>query len=364
LDADQKNLTGFFGRDTVRLYTHYFENEAASQTLIENTPIEVAEQGSISPGIVAQNIIAGRTYSLYIGQGFDRAGGAVNGSNTFGGYDAGRFTDPVQKYDMDITRSNPMTVRVKDIILTDTSNPSSNTSLFDTSAFPSMSTRPTPFDAEISTDQYPLSLPYDITQNLISHLSAQEDNYWGDNSLKLAAPTTHALTIILSDGFNITLPPEILANVSNITPIQSRPKDSNAPFVLGSAFLSQLYLMADYDAHTFFLAPAVQKNNAVMPTTWCPKTTPEPYVAPRQSEFVKQGLIGAVIGGILGGMGIAAASYCLFLSWRRRRNERMMERREKERERSKMAQMEVEECAEFEAPPKSATPFFWRKRGG
>ena len=72
--------------------------------------------------------------------------------------------------------------------------------------------------------------------------------------------------------------------------------------------------MADYDSQTFFLARAVQKNNAVMPVPFCPKATPAAYVPPKQNAWLKQGLIGAVIGGIVGGIGVAFAAYCFVMS--------------------------------------------------
>jgi hypothetical protein len=366
---------GTYGLDNIHLYTHYFETDGAFQNLVTNTTIEVAQSGSITPGIVgmglsstlldslaAQQLVAGRTYSLYIGQGYDRAGGAVNGSNTFGGYDRGRFREPVHRYSMSPSRRNPMAVNVKDIVLS--SGSSSNTSLFDSSKFPD--TKTTSFDAEITTDQFPLSLPYDITQNFMERLSAQEDNTWGDNSLKAAsgpdAKNPLSLSIVLEDGFTVTIPPEVLINASNITPVQSRSKDDTRPFYLSAAFLSQVYLMADFDSYSFFLATAIQKNAPVMPVTFCPKATPEAYEPPKQNAFVRQGLIGAVIGGVFGGIGIAITVWCFVLGCRRRRDEKRLERELEKGRRSKMGRMEVEDVPEFDPPPKSATPFFWKKR--
>jgi hypothetical protein len=338
--------------------------------------VEVVEEGSTKPAVVglgssstvlndlvANNQICGKMYSLYIGQGFDRAGGAVNGSNVFGGYDAGRFIEPVHRYNMSSVGTNHLNVRIRDIIISETNNANANVSLFDTAAFPSMSSRPDAFDAQITTDQFPLSLPYEITQNFVSHLDAEEDNTWGDNSLKLKNAFNGSMTIILDDGFQVTLPPSVLMNASNITPIQSRAKDSKEPFYLSTVFLTQVYLMADFEKQAFFLATAVQKNNMVMPTTFCPGSTPTAYQRPNQGAFVKQGLIGAIIGGILGGIGIGICAYCFVASCRRRVAERRIEKRADEgRKAAKMAQFEVEEVMEFDPPPKSATPFFWKKR--
>jgi hypothetical protein len=262
---------------------------------------------------------------------------------------------------MTTSKRNPLSVKVKDIIITNTADPSANISLFSTSKFPS-DNAPTAFDAQITTDQYPLSLPYQITENFKSHLGAEEDNTWGDNSLKLKNPFNGSLTIVLDDGFTVTLPPEVLMNASNITPIQSRPKDSTAPFYLSTAFLSQVYVMMDFESFSFYLAEAVQKDNLVMPVTFCPKSTPVAYERPKQNAWVSQGLIGAVIGGVLGGIGIAVTAYCFWVGWQRKREVRKEERQAEEGRRLKLSQFEVEDVPEFDPPPKSATPFFWKKR--
>ncbi|KAF2023650.1 acid protease [Setomelanomma holmii] len=353
------NFSGFFGQENVRLYTHFFETDGASQTLVENTTIEVATSGAITPArigigssstllrdLVAQDVIAGKTYSLYIGQGFARAGGVVNGSNVFGGYDSGRFTGPVNQYPMNIANANPMSVRVKDIIITNTKD-SSNVSLFDNSVFTDMKSAPAEFEAQITTEQFPFSFPYQITKNFIAHLGAQQDNTWGDNSLKLKNAFNGTLSIVLEDGFTVTLPPEVLMNASNITPVQDRPEDSKAPFSLGTAFLGQVYLMADYETNNFFLAQAVQKNNMVMPVSFCPKSTPVAYERPNQSQWSRQGLVGAVVGGVVGGMGALAAFYCLWVVWTRKKDERRLKRELKRNSRMKMEQLDVEESPSF-----------------
>ncbi|KAJ4993489.1 hypothetical protein SVAN01_01037 [Stagonosporopsis vannaccii] len=377
LDADVNNtLKGYFGQDVLRLYTHFFETDGASQTLVPNSIIEVATGGAIVPGrvgmgpsstllqeLASREMIAGKTYSLYIGQGFDRAGGRVNGSNVFGGYDSGRFTGEPHRYPMNDDNINSMSVRIKDIIITQTDG-GTNQSLFDPKDFPDMKSTPQAFEAQITTEQFPLSLPYQITQNFIKAASAQQDNYWGDNSLKAAASFNATLSIVLEDGFTVAFPPEVLKNYTNITPIQDREENSNKPFSLGSAFLSQVYLMADYDSRNFFLAPAVQKNNMVMPVTFCPKSTPSPYERPKQNQWERQGLIGAVLGGVVGGFGCIAALYCLYISWLRRSDERRLKRDLARNEAAKLEQMDVESAPSFEGPPGKGPRtkvLFWKK---
>lgn len=313
--------------------------------------------------LAGRDMIAGKTYSLYIGQGFDRAGGAVNGSNVFGGYDSGRFTGEPHKYPMNLANMNPMSLRIKDIVITD-SKDNKNVSLFDNAVFTDMKSRPADFEAQITTEQFPISLPYQITKNFIDRLGAEKDNTWGDNSLKLKNPFNGTLSIVLEDGFTVTLPPDVLMNASNITPIQDRDEKSTAPFYLGAAFLGQVYLMADFESSNFFLAEAVQKNNMVMPQTFCPRATPVAYERPQQSEWQKQGLIGAVIGGVIGGLGAIAALYCLWITWMRKKDERRLKRELKKNRESKIQQMDVEDAPSFDPPPKpqnAAKAIFWRK---
>jgi hypothetical protein len=377
LDADLNNtLEGYFGQDTLRLYTHFFETDGASQTLVPNSTAEVATGGDITPGrlgvgadstllrdLASREMIAGKTYSLYIGQGFDRAGGKVNGSNVFGGYDSGRFTGTPHQYPMDLNKVNPMSVRIKDIVITQTGS-NSNLSLFSTDAFPDMKSTPQTFEAEITTEQFPLSLPYQITQNFIKAAAASKDNYWGDNSLKADGAFNATLSVVLDDGFTITFPSEVLKNASNITPIQDRDESDNSPFLLGSAFLGQVYLMADFDSSNFFLAEAVQKNNMVMPATFCPKSIPEAYERPKENQWQSQGLIGAVIGGVVGGIGCIAALYCLYVSWVRKSDERRLKRDLARNSAAKLEQMDVESAPSFEGPPKTSVKnkaMFWKR---
>jgi hypothetical protein len=372
--ASNGSFSGFFGQESVRLYTHYFETEGASQTLLENSTVEVATKGSIIPSrvgmgssstvlrdLAARDMIAGKTYSLYIGQGFDRAGGAVNGSNVFGGYDSGRFVGTPQMYPMNIANTNSMSVRIKDIIITDTKD-NSNVSLFDNKAFTDMQAPAASFEAQITTEQFPLSLPYQITKNLITRLQAEKDNFWGDNSLKLKNDFNGTLSIVLEDGFTVTFPPEVLMNASRITPIQDRAEDDKQPFLLGSAFLGQVYLMADYETNNFFLAKAVQKDNMVMPVSFCPKTVPEAYRRPDQSEWQRQGLIGAVVGGVIGGIGTLAALYCLWVVIMRKKDQRRLKRDLQKNQKTKMEQFDVEEAPSFDPPPsQTSKAFFWKK---
>lgn len=327
----------FSGRDNLHLYTHYFVTDPAYETLVRDFPVQIATNGSGSPGVlgmgpsstVLQELynagkIAGRTYSLYVGAGMDRAGGIVNGSNTFGGYDAGRFTGPVHEYAMDGENADALKVRVKDIIINENGGPISNLSLFDTEEFPDLDERPAPFEARITTDRYPMSLPFKITQNFINRLSAVESDS-PDGSLRISRPFNGTMTIVLEDGFSVTLPPEVMFNASGLSPVASRDEDSDEPFYLSVAWLSQVYLMMDYDSFKFFLAPAVVEEKYVMPMTFCPRTVPQVYEPPKKS-LGTTGMVGLIVAAVVGGIIFSLLGAVLFMAWQRKRMMRAAQR--------------------------------------
>lgn len=337
LDTDEDlNSTyfnaSFFGRDTLHLYTHFFPTDPASDTPLPDFKVQVATNGSGSPGVlgmgpsstVLQELynagkVAGRTYSLYVGSASDRAGGAINGSSTFGGYDAGRFTGPVHEYAMQSVSADPFRVRVRDIILDEPGTTARNISLFDPAQFPEMSARPQPFEARITTDRYPLALPRQITANFAARTAAtSSDN--PDGSLRLGRPFNGSLTIVLEDGFAVTLPPDVVANASSLSPVAAAPEDEEdeGPFYLSVAWLSQVYLMADYDSFKFFLAPAVAEEKYVMLTTFCPRTVPEVYAPPART-LGSTGLIGLIVASVVGGIIAVLLGWVVFTVLMRKR---------------------------------------------
>ncbi|KAE9991815.1 hypothetical protein EG327_010917 [Venturia inaequalis] len=319
------------GTDDVHLYTHWFLTDAAFQTLAHDAPVEFANAGDADPGIVGMGssstilerllqlkLIAAKTYSLYIGTGMERAGGVVNGSNTFGGYDAGRFKNPVHTYNMDLANPDYLPVTVTDITIDDPSSPGmKNKSIMDNGD---------PFEARITTDRYPMLFPSSITKNFANMLSAKSSNYI-DKSLRLDKPFNGTMTIHIGD-FKITLPPSIVSNATNISPVQENDDDNyDGPFYLSTAFLTQVYLMLDFESSQFHLAEAYQKNNYVIPTTFCPGTIPIPHNYSSGSVFLKQGLIGAVVGGVIGGSAILTALTIWFMFWRRNKYDKDQEKR-------------------------------------
>lgn len=354
-DTDLQNAfaSGVAGTDNLHLYTHFFETDPAFEHVVPGSDVEFANSGYISPGIVGfgssstllqrlydLGLITARMYSLYIGSGMDRAAGVVNGSNVLGGYDSGRFTAPVHTYDMDLSSEDFLPVTVSNIVLDDPSNASlRNVSIMNNTA---------PFTAKITTDQYPLTLPYAITQSFISHTSAIPSNNT-DGSLQIPTPTTFngSLSFTLSDNFTITLPPEVVSNVSGLTPIAAndQPDDANTTFYLSVAWLSQVYLMLDYESSKFHLAQVIPKNAYVMPQPWCPSSTPIPYdygnPNPNASPFWAKGLIGAVIGGTIGGLAVFTAVVSLFVFWKGHRYGVLQERQWVAREKSMKVKLQL-----------------------
>lgn len=319
------------GTDDIHLYTHWFLTDAAFQTVARDAPVVFANAGEADPGIVGigssstilerlsqSNLVAAKTYSLYVGAGMNRAGGVINGSNVFGGYDAGRFKNPVYTYKMDLENADYLPVTVTDITIDDPSDANiKNKSIMDEGK---------PFVARITTDQYPMLLPSIITKNFANLLSATSSDY-PDKSLRLNKPFNGTMTIHIGE-FKITLPPTIVSNVTDISPVQeNNDKEYDGPFYLSTAFLTQAYLMLDFETSQFHLAEAVQEQNYVIPTTFCPGATPIPHSYNKSSAFLKQGLIGAVVGGVIGGSAILTALTMWFLFWRRNKYAKDQEKR-------------------------------------
>lgn len=348
------------GQDTIHLYTHYFESDPAWQTSFSNFPLAVTNSGPSRPDTVGlgqsstllqklweTGSISSRSFGFYLGTGFDRAHGVINGSTVFGGYDAGRFQGVVHNYTLAPNAANPFRVHVSSITLNDPSGLQKNVSLITDGGF----------DAEISTEQYPMSLPSDVTQNFMSALAAEPSDSF-DNSLRVTKPFNGTMTITLSDGFSITLAPEVIANVSGISPVAA-PSNTTGPFILGGSWLSQVYLMASYDDLTFHLAQAIPEAKFIITRTMCPHVVPQPYIVPT-SGFIAAGLIGAVIGGVIGGSALATVAICVCLNWRRKRNQKKVRYFDGTRGGVKVHEFEVED--EFGgAGDASKRP--WRKVG-
>ena len=80
--------------------------------------------------------------------------------------------------------------------------------------------------------------------------------------------------------------------------------------------------MMDHEASVFHLATAVQENQFVIPRPFCPHSTPTAYVHP-SGGFHKNGLIGALIGGIIAGIALTTISvFIVRMCWQQRQIER------------------------------------------
>jgi hypothetical protein len=306
-------------------------------------------QSTLLQRLVQTGLAAGRTYSLFIGSGMNRAQGLVNGSNVYGGYDSGRFKNPVYPLPMDVTNEEYLKVTVSNILLNDPTNSQlRNVSIMDNGKT---------FDARITTDQYPMLFPYQVTQNFAKALDAKPSEYT-DKSLRANKPFKGTMTIVLDNGFQVTLPHEVVSNVTGITPVQQNDdKNYDGSFYLSAAWLSEVYLMMDFEVSKFYLAQAIPKNAYVMPKTFCPASTPVPFdYSQAKSQFLKQGLIGAVVGGVIGGSALIVGAIAVFLLWQRKKMAEDQERRwaAEEKKWKGGSDLEMESLT-----PKSKKKFAW-----
>jgi hypothetical protein len=353
---------GIFGQDTIYFYTHYFQSDPAWETSFTDMPLKVTMNGSSRPDTIglgpsstvlqklwSSGAISSRSFGFYLGTGFDRAKGVINGSTIFGGYDAGRFEGTVYNYTLTPNVANPFRVHVSSITLDDPTGIVRNVPLVSDDGF----------DAEISTEQYPMSFPPSVTSRFVDALAAEETDS-EDGSLRVTKPFNGTMTITLSSGFSIKLAPSVVANVSNISPVQatSNSSSSSGPFILGGSWLSQVYLMVNYDDKSFHLAQAVPEAKFIVTKTMCPRVVPQPYVAPKVG-FVTGGLIGAVIGGVIGGSALATVAICFCLSWRRKRNTKHVRYFDGRKGGVKIHQFDVEDDGEEGGQPRRP----WRKVG-
>ena len=338
-DTDLKSLDDNFdiasnieyaGTDDLNIYTHYFDPSPPNMTVLTKYPVTVLTNDTestspwfsgsgrfgIGPSSTAlrslydMGLIASKSFGLYLGAAYPRAGGKVNGSLVLGGYDSGRFEEPLYDYtqspmDGGVQGSTPFKVSVARVTLT--------SGLHDTGT----DINDVPFDAYLTTSQHGLSLPQSAVQKFIdlTHATTPTSNIFGDDSLALPSDFSGSLTVTLSSGLNVTFPPAVLRNASNLSPIVSASNSSNAsPPLLGSVFLSYIYLFAQYDSDppSFSLAHALQSGAFVVTEPLCPSTVPTVYHQAPISTFASSGLIGAVLGGVIGGIGITfAAWFCL-----------------------------------------------------
>ncbi|KAL2393968.1 hypothetical protein ABEF93_001255 [Exophiala dermatitidis] len=332
--------------DTFNLFTHYFDPSPPNVTHIHDFPVTVLSNYSSNrttwfgpAGLVGlgpsstllrhlsdAQLIATRSFGLYMGTGYEAANGVINGSLTLGGYDSGRLEGDVYSFTIGPASAeaghSPFKVSVAQMTLTDADGKKTN--LLDAS-----------FDAYITTGQYQLSLPGSVTQKFADATGATPAD-GADPVLRLPDNTDSTLTISLEGGFNMTYDSDWLRNVSNNSPISAghttassnNGSDSAGVGLLGSAFLSNIYLVANYDSKppAFHLASARQYGPYVMTETLCTDTTPVPAKSTKISSFARAGLVGAVVSGVVGGIGLTFVCYWLLIRWLRRRAWRKQQR--------------------------------------
>ncbi|RMZ88448.1 hypothetical protein DV736_g4327, partial [Chaetothyriales sp. CBS 134916] len=315
------------GTDTLNIFTHYYDPSPPNVTFVPKFPVTVltnfssdsspwfGPSGGLGLGpsstvlklLYDQGSISSRSFGFYVGAAYARAGGAANGSLTLGGHDSGRWTEPI--YDFPIfpltsptDGSTPFKVTVQSISLLN----ADNTTLGQLND--------SPFDAYISTSQFPLTLPDDATSKFAALTKGTPNTNPYDTTFELPSSFTGSLSITLSTGLTVTIPNSELRNASNISPVSSIPAASNSSTaspppivpVLGTSFLSHLYLIVQYSSTppTFHLAPVLPFGAYVQVVSLCDSSTLTPAPPVSVSSFAAKGIVGAIIGGVIGGIGL------------------------------------------------------------
>ncbi|KIW99355.1 uncharacterized protein Z518_11343 [Rhinocladiella mackenziei CBS 650.93] len=325
--------------DTINLYTHYYDPSPANVTRVPDFPITVLSNYSAdsSPwfgpaGLVGLGpsstvlqhlydlkLISTRSFGLYMGTEYEQSNGAINGSLTLGGYDSGRFEGEVHNFTISQAlpqnSNSPFKVSVAQMTLTAADG--EKTELLSNS-----------FDASITTSQYQLNLPGAVADKFADETGATPSND-ANNVLRLPDDFDSTLTITLESGLSVTYEAEWLRNVSNNSPIsagsisssQDNGTTSTEVNLLGSAFLSNVYFMANYDSQppTFHLALARPHGPYVQTQTLCADTVPTPAPATTISSFAREGITGAIVGGVIGGIGLTFLCWWLLRKWAQRR---------------------------------------------
>ena len=261
-------------------------------------------------------LIASRSFGLYMGTGYEQSNGVVNGSLTLGGYDSGRFEGDVYNHTIAqphaAAANSPFLVSVQQMTLTDQSGGNQTDLLISA------------FDAYITTSQYHLNLPANVLQEFSSATGATPSN---DelSVLRLPGNFNSKLTITLASGLTVTYDADWLRNVSNNSPISTiamKDDSTNGTInLLGSAFLTSVYFMVNYDSTppAFHLANALPHGPYVMTENLCANTVPIAAVQHSISSFAASGLTGAILGGVIGGLGLSFTIFWLLRKYLQRR---------------------------------------------
>jgi hypothetical protein len=342
------------GNDTLRIYEHYFDPSPPILHNITDFPVtELTDykstgsswygpSGQLGLGadapilsrLVEQGAISTRSFGLYIGTAYPRARGAINGSLTLGGYDSGRLEGRAYNYTLGTNYDagageTPFRVEVQSVVLNDLSDDISSNTLSSE-----------PFDAFLTTDQYSMSFPQPVTDAFVERTSTDpevRENDFSEPSFYLPETANFSLTITLSSGISVTIPPEELRNASSASPVSppasstsssSNATDASGPALLGSSFLAHIYLSVNYDAMpspAFYLNTARPHGPYVMTQPLCASDNIPVSAAPvKVSSWSRNGTIGAVLGGVIGGIALVVVAWWCWIGqrWRRLRQKR------------------------------------------
>ncbi|RVX72999.1 hypothetical protein B0A52_03352 [Exophiala mesophila] len=296
--------------DTYNLFVHYYDPSPPTVTHVPNVPITVLSNytsdqspwfgpaglfalgpsSTILSRLLDLDLIATRSYGLYMGTYYEPVNGLINGSLTL---------DPNPDFD-----NSSLRVTISQMTLTDSNGDEAQ-----------LLQQSQSLDAYLTTSQHEINLPESILDRFVQETNAD------DSGIVYSLPQdfNSTLTISFSSGLNLTFESEWLRNVSNNSPISTtasgnRPtsdSESSSLAFLGSAFFTHVYLMVNYDAPTptFYLASALPHAPYVMTTPFCTDTVPTPAPPTDISSFAANGIAGAVIGGVIGGIGLT------FLIW-------------------------------------------------
>ncbi|ETN44541.1 uncharacterized protein HMPREF1541_10211 [Cyphellophora europaea CBS 101466] len=343
---------GGTGSDTLNVYTHYFDPSPPNVTLVEDFPVTqltdyssdespwfgpsghlgLGPSAPILSRLVALSLITTRSFGLYVGTAYPRPGGAINGSLTLGGYDSGRFTGTSHNFTLDNVFNleegeTPFRVTIDSLTLQDANNNNATTRLNNDS-----------FSAYLTTDQFSMTFPTDMTDAFVSATGAGDptNNDFSEPTFPLPSNANFSLTITIQNGPTVEIPWYEMRNASNASPI-SPPRSTNSTStsntaLLGALFLSHLYLTVNYDATppAFYLAEALPHGPYVMTQPLCADTIPVMAAQVRLSSWRANGVIGAVLGGVIGGIGLAFAAWWCFVKVQQRKLSKLGEAEDEE----------------------------------
>ena len=343
IDTHQSDETVIDGYDTATFVT-----STNSPVTVPNFPLEVwsdlnsdnmsglalGPDSSFLDKLVSSGTAPSRVFGLFFGSRSELQ--AADGNLTIGGYDSARFKGPWTNFStgtQEISTPCPLQVRIKDVRL---NNSNGSFSLF------------SDMDSTIAACVDPLQNAFTFTQAMydqFSNLTRHPGNTTSPNEPPFTQQTYPAaneplignLTIVLDNGYTTVIPHYELVsqergsdnegkyavvNASRIMVALDTTPDLGQDVipVLGGVYLSQNYLLVDYGRQMFSMAPAVigpVPDRAHQLETVC-----DAAVAPAPSTPASHSKapVGAIVGGVIGGLAALAGVVLLSLLLSRRRS--------------------------------------------